>query len=129
MSNITDNLTNRGVKQDFPSRGNVVSESMVTRTVDFVNDDNVPTNLSVDGLSTTAITTTGSKTGTLPDGVEGATKIIVGASLGESGDFTLTVTNFANGSTITFNSDGDSVLLTFAAGQWHVVSNYGAIIA
>lgn len=76
---------------------------------------------------TTKWTTTGADAGTLTDGEEGQLKIIV--MVADGGDGTLTPTNFANGSTITFNDVGDSVMLQFLDGEWWIVSNNGATVA
>jgi hypothetical protein len=76
---------------------------------------------------TTALTTTGADALTLADGVVGQIKYIVVVSDGGTG--TLTPTNLANGTTITFADVGDSVILQFIGTEWHVIANNGAVIA
>ena len=50
--------------------------------------------------------------------------------IADGGDGTLTPTTFANGSTITFNDVGDSVMLIYnTTGGWALVSNTGCTIA
>lgn len=75
----------------------------------------------------TRLTTTGVNALTLADGAEGQMKMIV--MLVDGGDGTLTPTNLGNGSTITFNDAGDSVLLIFLATDWWIVSNNGCTVA
>ena len=76
----------------------------------------------------TQLTTTGSQAQTLANGVNGQIKIIT--MVADGGDGTLTPATFANGSTITFNDVGDSVLLIYnTTGGWALVSNTGCTIA
>ena len=77
----------------------------------------------------TQVTTTGSNQAlTLANGANGQMKIIT--MVADGGDGTLTPTTFANGSTITFNDVGDSVLLVYnTTGGWAAVSNVGCTIA
>jgi hypothetical protein len=75
----------------------------------------------------TRLVTTGANALTLADGSEGQLKAIV--MLTDGGDGTLTPTNFGNGTTITFNDVGDSVLLVFLGTDWWIVSNNGCTVA
>ena len=76
----------------------------------------------------TALTTTGAQAQTLANGVNGQIKTIT--MVADGGDGTLTPATFANGSTITFNDVGDSVLLIYnTTGGWALVSNTGCTIA
>lgn len=75
----------------------------------------------------TELTTTGANALTLADGAEGQIKIIT--MIVDGGDGTLTPTNRAGYSTITFNDVGDTVQLLFANGKWAIVSNYGCTVA
>ena len=76
----------------------------------------------------TALTTTGAQAQTLADGVAGQIKTI--SMVADGGDGTLTPATFANGSTITFNDVGDSVMLIYnTTGGWALVSNTGCTIA
>ena len=76
----------------------------------------------------TQVTTTGADALTLANGANGQIKIIT--MVADGGDGTLTPTTFANGSTITFNDVGDSVLLVYnSTGGWAAVSNVGCTIA
>ena len=67
--------------------------------------------------STTLIVTTGIDALTLADGVEGQHKYIVMKT--DVNDGTLTPTNLANGTTITFDDVGDSAHLLFTNSAWH----------
>lgn len=75
----------------------------------------------------TWIVTTGTDALTLADGVEGQTKYIVMKT--DGGDGTLTPSNFAQGTTITFNDAGDSAHLLFTNAAWHIVGSYGVSVA
>ena len=76
----------------------------------------------------TQVTTTSADALTLANGTNGQLKIIT--MVADGGDGTLTPTTFANGSTITFNDVGDSVLLVYnTTGGWAAVSNVGCTIA
>ena len=75
----------------------------------------------------TEVTTTAADALTLADGVEGQIKFIV--MIVDGGDATLTPTNLAGGSTVTFNDVGDAATLLFTNGNWHVVGSNGVTIA
>jgi hypothetical protein len=76
----------------------------------------------------TNFTDTGANALTLADGVQGQTKFICQiATAGGAG--TLTPTNLAGGTTITFNAVGENAHLLFTNGSWHVVGIYGATVA
>ena len=47
----------------------------------------------------------------------------------DGGDGTLTPSNLAGGTTITFDAVGDSVHLLFTAAAWYVVGISGAAVA
>lgn len=80
---------------------------------------------------TTAFTSTGTGDAlTLADGVAGQLKAIVYVAEAAGADTgILTPTNFGNGTTITFNAVGESVLLQFLGTDWWIVSNNGATVA
>ena len=76
----------------------------------------------------TALTTTGAQAQTLANGVNRQIKTIT--MVADGGDGTLTPATFANGSTITFNDVGDSVMLIYnTTGGWALISNTGCTIA
>ena len=86
-------------------------------------------------VNITTLTTTFTSTGagnalTLANGVAGQHKAVVYVAEAAGGDTgVLTPTNFGNGTTITFNAVGESVLLQFLGTDWWIVSNNGAIVA
>ena len=86
-------------------------------------------------VNVTTLTTTFTSTGagnalTLANGVAGQFKAVVYIAEAAGGDTgVLTPTNFGNGTTITFNAVGESVLLQFLGTDWWIVSNNGAIVA
>ena len=80
---------------------------------------------------TTAFTSTATGNAlTLADGVAGQLKAIVYVAEAAGADTgVLTPTNFGNGTTITFNAVGESVLLQFIGTDWWIISNNGATVA
>ena len=76
----------------------------------------------------TALTTTGANALTLANGTNGQIKIIT--MVVDGGDGTLTPTTFANGTTMTFNDAGDTVMLVYTTTLgWTIVSNSGVTVA
>lgn len=128
--------TDNAIPKFDGTSGNKVQNSGVT-----IDDNNVVTLGSLIGgvqelegagainltTLTTKWTTTDADAGTLADGAEGQIKCIV--MVADGGNGTLTPANFGNGSTITFNDAGDSVMLQFLDGNWWLVSNNGCIVA
>lgn len=74
------------------------------------------------------ITTDSADALTLADGVEGQHLFVVCVDQ-SSGNATLTPSNFAQGTNITFADDGDACHLLFTAGEWYIVGNQGCAIA
>jgi hypothetical protein len=70
-------------------------------------------------VSINEIVTTGADALTLADGQEGQIMFVVMKT--DGGDGTLTPSNFTGGSTITFDSVGDTVTLLFTNGAWFIV--------
>jgi len=66
-------------------------------------------------------------TGTLANGGTGQLKFIV-MTVDAGGDVTITPTSFINGTSMVFDSVGDSVLLLYTASGWAIISNNGATI-
>jgi hypothetical protein len=75
----------------------------------------------------TNITTTGSATISLADGVQGQIKHFV--MITDAGDAVLTPLNRLGFSQITFNDVGDTVTLMFTNNKWAVLSYYGAVVS
>ena len=75
----------------------------------------------------TEITTTGTDSYTLADGVIGQTKIII--MIVDGGDATITPTTLATGTTITMADVNDNITLLYGANGWVNTANQGAIIA
>tara|TARA_B110000483_G_scaffold208845_1_gene254763 strand:+ start:380 stop:826 length:447 start_codon:yes stop_codon:yes gene_type:complete len=72
-------------------------------------------------------TTAGVHAGAMADGNNGQIKIIT--MITDGGNSVVTPTNFANGSTITFEDVGDTVTLLFTNSKWTLISNIGCTIA
>ena len=75
----------------------------------------------------TNITTTGSATISLADGVQGQIKHFV--MITDAGDAVLTPLNRLGFSQITFNDVGDTATLMFTNNKWAVMSFYGAVVS
>lgn len=75
----------------------------------------------------TEITTTGTDSYTLADGVIGQTKIII--MIVDGGDATITPTTFATGTTITMADVNDNITLLYGTNGWVNTANQGSIIA
>jgi hypothetical protein len=81
---------------------------------------------AVDVISSiTQVTTTGADALTLADGSEGQWKSIV--MIVDGGAGTLTPSNFASGTTITFDDVGDTALLLFTNGSWFFMGGTGTV--
>lgn len=121
---------------DDPS-GNPINKKVSVANV----FNNIPTWIGLDGTPqaltasgavnvTTSITHINSSSGvlalTLADGSQGQVKIITMITAGNNA--VLTPSNLANGSTITFDAVGESVVLVFTNSNWVVVSAVGATI-
>jgi len=63
----------------------------------------------------------------MADGTNGQIKIIT--MIADGGDSVITPTNFANGTTITFEDVGDTVTCLFTNAKWVVLANNGCTIA
>lgn len=74
----------------------------------------------------TNITSTGAHTVTLADGVAGQKKVI--RLVVDGGTVTLTPANFGNGTSLTMDDAGDSVVLSFDGTNWWIESNNGTAI-
>ena len=72
----------------------------------------------------TLLTTIGTSANnfTLADGSEGQEKIIILEN--EDGNAIITPTNFANGTTITFDSENEIIKLLFIISNWYILGGY-----
>lgn len=75
----------------------------------------------------THITTTGSATLSLADGVSGQEKTVV--MITDGGDAVLAPATTSGFTSVTFNDVGDTVRLLFTNSKWHVIGSYGVTIA
>ena len=76
----------------------------------------------------TEVTTTAADALTLANGTVGQLKIIT--MVADGGDGTITPTTFANGTTITMNDVGDTVVLVYVTTLgWTVINNIGCTVA
>ena len=110
--------------------GAVTLDSNLTVTgirIDDVNDYDSGAGALPITKSVIALTTGGAEALTLADGVEGQRLTIVMVSDGGAG--TLTPANLGNGSTLTFDDDGDSVELIFLGTSWWAIGTPTATLA
>lgn len=125
---------------DDPS-GNPVNKKI--SVANFFN--NIPTWIALDGTPQVVDTTSeavnisssishidtttagGAHAGSLADGNNGQIKIIT--MISDGGNSVVTPDSFANGSTITFEDEGDTVTLLFTNSNWVVLANNGCTIA
>lgn len=77
----------------------------------------------------TAITTTQACAGALADAVRTGQLKIIKCVVYAVGSYVLTPTNFADGSTITFDTVDDVIILAFDGTTWRTVINSGTTIA
>ena len=91
---------------------------VITNTTDAINVSASVTHIN---------TTSGAHAGGFADGTNGQIKIIT--MIADGGDSVITPTNFANGSTLTFNDVGDTAMLIFTNSNWVLVSNNGCSVA
>ena len=131
-----DNITiNSNDISSTDTNGNITITPNGTGKVSLVGGIMTPETTTSSGAGAVAITgaiheiTTDSADAlTLADGAEGQHLYVVCVDQ-SSGDATLTPTNFAQGTTITFADAGDAWHLLFTAGEWYVVGNQGCAIA
>lgn len=78
----------------------------------------------------TEITTTGADDFTLADGFIGQIKRIILVANG--GDAKVTPANLNGGATLTFNADGENIILLFSSfsspGSWNIIVNNGVLV-
>ncbi len=125
---------------DDPS-GNPVNKKLTV--ANFFN--NIPTYIALDDTvhlcdtTTEAIdvatsithinTTAGAHAGTMANGTNGQIKILTMIVKGGSNNSVVTPAALTAGTTITFNSVGDTVTCLFTNSSWLVIANNGAVIA
>jgi hypothetical protein len=89
-----------------------------------------PGAVNITSLATTFTSTATGNALTLADGAQGQLKTIIYVAEAAGGDTgVLTPSNLGSGTTITFNTVGDSVTLQFAGTDWWVVGFRGAVVA
>jgi hypothetical protein len=86
--------------------------------------------VNITSLATAFTSTATGNALTLADGAQGQLKTIIYVAEAAGGDTgILTPANLGAGTTITFNTPGDSVTLQYAGTNWWVVGSRGAVIA
>ena len=119
------------------------SGSPINKKISVANVfNNIPTWLGLDSLQTTitasgsvdvvsSISQINSSSGvlalTLADGTQGQIKIITMTAAGNNA--VVTPANRAGYASITFDAEGESVILLFTNSKWAIVGSYGATVA
>ena len=62
-------------------------------------------------------------------GTDGQVKMILNASTGGTNNITITPTNFKEGTTITLNAPGESVVCMYKSSFWYVIGGNGYAVA
>ena len=95
--------------------------------------------ITADGSSTTAVNVTTAVTEinatsathscAIADGSDGQVKMILNSSTSGSNAVTITPTNFKQGTTITLNAPGESVVCMYKSSFWYVIGGEGYVVA
>jgi len=111
---------------NLPATTNVVNSNLgIIQTITASG----ATAISVWAKNVSIDTTLGAQTSTLAAGYEGQEIYFYMAVKGGANDMVLTPAVMRNGTTITFNTVEDNILLRYFDSQWTVVSNNGCTIA
>jgi hypothetical protein len=123
---IASNLTVSGTTA---LAGNIALSGNTTLTGALLTSVNTLTGAGAVSLTTTTtvLDTTGANALTLASGATGQIKVITMRA--RVGDATLTPTALEGGTTLTFNSIGDTVALVYNGTKWAIISNNGATLA
>ena len=82
---------------------------------------------------TTAVTLINATSAThscaLADGADGQIKTIIDSSTSGTNAITITPTNFKQGTTITLNAPGESVVCMYKSSFWYVIGGEGYVVA
>ena len=108
-----------------PATKNAIRDKIELMTDTTTTTESVSGAGSIDITSDiTLLTTIGTSANnfTLADGSEGQEKIIILKN--EDGNAIITPTNFANGTTITFDSENEIIKLLFIISNWYILGGY-----
>jgi hypothetical protein len=123
-----------------PINKKVTAADVFNNIPSFISFKDTAQSITGDGSTSTAITLTQSTT--LVDatsaaapctlaaaGTDGQVKMILNSSTGGSNAVTITPTNFKQGTTITLNAPGESVVCMYKSSFWYVIGGEGYVVA
>jgi len=123
-----------------PINKKVTAADVFNNIPSFISFKDTPQSITGDGSTTTAITLTESTTlvnatsATAPctlaaASTDGQVKMILNSSTSGSNNVTITPTNFKQGTTVTLNSKGQSVVMMYKSSFWYVIGGEGYSVA
>jgi hypothetical protein len=123
-----------------PINKKVTAADVFNNIPSFISFKDTPQTITGDGSTSTAITLTQSTT--LVDATsaaapctlaaastDGQVKMILNSSTSGSNNITITPTNFKQGTTITLNAPGESVVCMYKSSFWYVIGGEGYVVA
>lgn len=114
-------------ENDFVATQNFKQGVRISAPPRYVENDGV-INVTVGAIDIRK-TSTGAKAITLKDGREGDLLSLEMTTYTSSGASVVTPSNFAQGTTLSFDAAGEVCTLVFRQGKWRVLGLYGATIA
>ena len=123
-----------------PINKKVTAADVFINIPSFISFKDTPQTITGDGSTTTAITltesttlvnaTSATATCTLAAAsTDGQVKMILNSSTSGSNAVTITPTNFKQGTTITLNAPGESVVCMYKSSFWYVIGGEGYVVA
>ncbi len=123
-----------------PINKKVTAADVFNNIPSFISFKDAVQTITGDGSTSTAITLTQSTTlvnatsaaapSTLAAaGTDGQVKMILNSSTGGTNAVTITPTNFKQGTTITLNAPGESVVCMYKSSFWYVIGGEGYVVA
>ena len=123
-----------------PINKKVTAADVFNNIPSFISFKDTPQSITGDGSTSTAITLTESTT--LVDATsaaapctlaaastDGQVKMILNSSTSGSNNVTITPTNFKQGTTVTLNSKGQSVIMMYKSSFWYIIGGEGYSVA
>jgi len=123
-----------------PINKKVTAADVFNNIPSFISFKDTAQTITGDGSTSTAVTLTESTT--LVDATsaaapvtlaaastDGQVKMILNSSTGGSNNVTITPTNFKQGTTVTLNSKGQSVIMMYKSSFWYIIGGEGYSVA
>ena len=123
-----------------PINKKITAADVFNNIPSFISFKDAPQTATGDGSTVTAITLTQSTSlinatsAAAPctlaaAGTDGQVKMILNSSTGGTNAVTITPTNFKQGTTITLNAPGESVICMYKSSFWYVIGGEGYVVA